>query len=77
MPSPRPGHAPRPVRLPRADTITGTGPWAVVAPCGGYVTVTRHPDEPAARRVLDRLAGTGCGGRCWPGRHRLVGPVAG
>jgi xanthine/CO dehydrogenase XdhC/CoxF family maturation factor len=59
-------------RIRRADEISGTGPWAITAPCGGHTKVTLHPTEQAARRVLAWLRGVRCGGRCQPDRHRVV-----
>jgi hypothetical protein len=55
-----------------AHEITGTGRWAVTAPCGEYTKVTLHPTEAAARRVLAWLRSVRCGGRCQPARHRVV-----
>ncbi len=66
----------RPARLPHhIDETSGAGSFAVVAPCDGYVKVSRHADRSQAERTLARLE-TGCGHACWPSQHRLVGPLA-
>jgi hypothetical protein len=72
----RRAHATRPARLPRhVDEHRGAGPWAVVAPCNGYTVVSRYQDRAQADRVMGKLT-SGCGAHCWPGEHRLVGPLA-
>lgn len=60
---------------PRADWITGDGPYATLARCRpGVLTVELHPDLPTAERAMRIMASSGCGGACRlaAGRHELI-----
>lgn len=64
---------------PRADLLTGDGPWATLATCRPRtLTVELHGTREAAEKALNAIRGHGCGGACLLGRaeparrHRLI-----
>lgn len=56
---------------PRAEWISGVGPYATVAYCR-VTTVELHRDEQTARAALATINGTACGGRCYRDHELIV-----
>lgn len=57
---------------PRAHWVIGDGPYATLAFCR-VLTIELHETREHAERMLDVIAGSGCGGACKGERgHRLV-----
>lgn len=48
---------------PRAEWISGNGPYALLARCR-VLTVTLHQEEDSALRYKAMIDSTGCGGMC-------------
>lgn len=51
-------------RYPRAEWITGEGPWASLAACG-VLTVILYPTREQAEAARAFIDQTGCGGGCY------------
>jgi hypothetical protein len=54
-----------------AGWINGEGPWAVLAHCHEYLTITLHPTLEKAEHSKDLIDGGACGGKC-SNAHEIV-----
>ena len=55
---------------PRAEWVSGDGPYATVAHCR-VLTVELHETREAATKALTAIDRHACGGRCY-GQHELI-----
>jgi hypothetical protein len=63
-------------RWPGAAWISGSGRFAVVAPCG-HLTASLWHTQDEARRTWRGLASSECGSACNPARHVIIDLASG